>query len=140
LTFVLGNDYHVYRILDIIAKREYLNLGNRYYKKHNIRHSLNYDGRGKRASYREQGFAASASAIKQAIGAKSPKKIHEDIMELSRLGLLECEAYVDESNRYANEQYWYKTLDLTNKGIRYLHVFESMLELVNYFDSMKIMI
>jgi hypothetical protein len=136
MTFVLGDDYHVYRILDTIAKREYLNLGNRYYKKHNIRHSLNYDGRGKKASYREHGFAASASAIKQCIGAKNPEAIHNCIMDLAEIGLLEVEAYRDESNHYSTTQYWYKVLNVTDKGVYYLQIFEKMLELVNYFDNM----
>lgn len=127
------DEYHVYRVLDIIAKREYLNLGDRYYKKHNIRHSLNYDGRGKRCGYLQAGCAASAAAIKQVVGAHSTIGIHNDLVMLDKLGLLDLELYDDDNNEYNKSQIWYSKLDLTHKGVRYLEVFDNMLKLVNYF-------
>jgi hypothetical protein len=137
---VLGNDYHVYRILDIISKREYMNLGQRYYKKHNIRHSLNHDGRGKKCGYLEYGCAGSASAIKQVIGAKSAEKIHNDIMDMKELRLVDVTLFNDEKPSDRDNQYWYLHIDITDLGIHYLQIYEKMLELVNYFDTMKVMI
>lgn len=60
-------------------------------------------------------------------GMSNTKRIHEGIIVCSELRLLEYEL---------NDHgvLWYRKLELTDKGIKYLDMYNALLNMLNYFD------
>jgi len=122
------SDYSIYRILDVVRTKSY-----RKFVERNPR--SRYRGRD---SLEQLGCVCSASTIKMVLGSPSPAKIHEIIETMYGLGLVYVEV-LDNAlhSRHTNGKYaWYRRLELTDKGSRYIQIYEEMLAMCDDFKKL----
>jgi hypothetical protein len=122
------SDYSIYRILEAIYTKEYTKF---------IERNPNTRYRG-RDSLRQLGCVCSASTLKMLLGSPHPAKIHEIIETMYGLGLVDVQVLDNALHtRHTNGKYaWYKRLEVTEKGMHYLRIYEDMLRMCDWFKKL----
>lgn len=92
------------------------------------------DGQRGGATFEDYGCITSASELGKSFGTLAAPKMHSRIMYLESCGLLAVETYNHKNKRFNRKNkfrpYWYVRLELTEKGERFMQIYEAMDEIL----------